>query len=202
MRRLGPWLCAVACLGAALVYALGVIRPAAERGAGITAYDIYAYFYPNALYAVRSLAAGTGLLWNPFQNCGQPFLGLSLNAVLYPLHWVFALLPREPALLTSLVLHLSLGGIGVFWLGREMRLSPIAALAGAFVFQLSGSAPYLAAWSPMHIAPYAWLPVALAAVERLLRTLALRDALVIAVILALQLLPGFPQISVFTYQLV
>jgi hypothetical protein len=44
--------------------------------------------------------------------------------------------------------------------------------------------------------------VALAAAERLLRTLALRDALALAVILTLQLLPGFPQISVFTYQLI
>jgi hypothetical protein len=189
-------------VGAALVYGLGVIRPAAERGAGLTAYDVYAYFYPNARYAVESLARGSGLLWNPYQNCGQPFFGISLNAVLYPLHWVFALLPREPALLTSLILHLAIGGVGVWWLAREMGLSHGAALAGAFAFQLSGSAPYLAAWSPMHIGPYAWLPVALAALERLLRTLALRDALALALLLALQLLVGFPQISVFTYQLV
>jgi hypothetical protein len=189
-------------VGAALAYAFGVIRPAAERGAGLTAYDIYAYFYPNVAYALDSLGRGSGLLWNPYQNCGQPFFGISLNAVLYPLHWVFALLPREPALLASLVLHLSVGGVGVWWLGRELGLSHAAALGGAFAFQLSGSAPYLAAWSPMHVGPYAWLPVALAALERLLRTLALRDALALAVILALQLLVGFPQISVFTYQLV
>jgi uncharacterized membrane protein len=196
------WLCAAACVAAAVAYALGVIRPAAEQGLGLPNYDIYAYFYPNARYALNSLARGTGLLWNPYQDCGQPFFALSLTAMLYPINWVFAVLPREPALLTSMVLNMSIGGMGAWWLGREMGLSHAAALAGALAFELGGSGLYLAAWGPMHIAPYAWLPAALAAVERLLRAPSPRGAVLLAVILTLQLLPGFPQVSAFTYQVI
>ena len=33
-------------------------------------------FYDNTVYAVHSLRDGSrGLWWNPYQNCGQPFLG-------------------------------------------------------------------------------------------------------------------------------
>ena len=200
--RVASGLCAAILVGAAAFYALGTIRDGAEQGYGIPAYDIYAYFYPNVRYALDSLARGDGLLWNPYQDCGQPFFAFSITGLLYPVNWVFALLPREPALLTSMILNLALAGLGAWWLGREMELSRPAALAGALAFTYGVSALILAAWSPMHIAPYAWMPIALAAVERLLRAPSPRRGAVLGVVLTLQLLPGFPQICVFTYQVI
>jgi hypothetical protein len=55
-----------------------------ERGGGVPAFDVYGYFYPNILYALRGLATGGGLLWNPDQNCGQPFFAISSVGLLYP----------------------------------------------------------------------------------------------------------------------
>jgi len=202
IRRASAGLCAAAVVAAAVSYALAVIRPGAEQGAGIAAFDIYAYFYPNARYALESLQRGTGLLWNPYQNCGQPFFAFSVTGLLYPVNLVFALLPREPALLASMITNLTIGGVGAWWLGREMGLSAAAALAGALAFELGGSALMLASWSPMHIGAYVWLPAALACLERLLRVPSARRAALLGVVLAVQLLPGFPQISFFTYQVI
>ncbi len=199
MSRAASALCAAILVAAAAYYALGVIRVGAEQGYGIGGYDIYGYFYPNIRYALDSLARRDGLLWNPYQDCGQPFFAFSQTGLLYPVNWVFALLPREAALLTTMVANLSIAGIGAWWAGREMGLSRAAALAGGLAFAYGGSALALAAWSPIHVAAYAWMPVALAAVERLLRTPTPRRGAFLAVVLALQLLPGFPQMSLFTY---
>ncbi len=202
MRRVSTVLCAAAVIAAAAYYALAVIQPGAEQGAGLAAFDIYAYFYPNARYAVESLQRGTGLLWNPYQNCGQPFFAFSVAGLLYPVNLVFAVLPREPALLASIVLNLSIAGAGAWWLGREMGWSASSALAAALAFELGGTALMMASWSPMHIGAYAWMPAALAGVERLLRLPTARSAILLGVVLTLQLLPGFPQINLFTYQVI
>ena len=202
MTRAATWLCATVLVAAAASYVFGVVSPGTERALGFPAFDIYTYFYPNTQYALESLARGTGLLWNPYQNCGQPFFAFSITGLLYPVNLVFAVLPREPALLASMFLNLCIAGLGAWWLGREMRLSPPAALAGALAFGLGGSTLMLASWSPMHISAYAWMPAAMAAVERLLRGPSLRRAALLGVILTLQLLPGFPQISLFTYQVI
>lgn len=202
MPRAASGLCAAILLAAAAYYALGVIRPAAELGWGVPSYDIYAYFYPNIRYALDSLARGDGLLWNPYQNCGQPFFAFSITGLLYPVNWVFLVLPREAGLLATIVLNLSVAGVGAWGLGRAMGLSRPAALAGGLAFAYGCSALLLAAWSPMHIAPYAWMPVALAATERLLHAPSPRRGAVLGLALTLQLLPGFPQVTFFTYLLI
>ena len=202
MPRAASALCAAILVAAAAYYPLTVIRPGAALGYGIGAYDIYAYFYPNVRYALDSLARGDGLLWNPFQDCGQPFFAFSITGLLYPVNWVFAILSREPALLTSMTVNLAIGGLGAWWLGREMGLSRPAALAGGLAFAYGCGALLLAAWSPMHIGPYVWMPVALAATERLLHAPSPRRGALLGLVLTLQLLPGFPQTSFFTYQVV
>src|SRR5689334_1157387 len=62
-------------------------------------YDIYAAHYPNVIYALQSLRTGHGLLWNPFQNCGQPFLPSTLVGLLYPLHALFLLVDPDTGFL-------------------------------------------------------------------------------------------------------
>jgi hypothetical protein len=169
MSRAWSALCAAILVAAPAYFVLGMMRPGAELGHGVAAFDIYASFYPHVRYALDSLARGDGLLWNPFQDCGQPFFAISMTGLLYPVNWVFAALPREAALLASMLLNLGIAGLGAWWLGREMGLSRPAALAGALAFAYGPTALWLAAWSPIHLAPYVWMPAALAALERLLR---------------------------------
>jgi hypothetical protein len=186
----------------ATVFAVGVLWLRSLSAEGLVAYDFYGQFYPYIVHALRSLRNDGGLLWNPYQDCGQPFFGNSQTGLLYPLNVVFAVLPREPALLLSVVIHLTIAGVGMFNLCRSIGLSRPAALCGALAFQLGFTTTNLAAWSPTHMAPFAWLPVALWRTERLVQTPTLRGGLLLGLILAIQLLPGFPQTVFFTYQLI
>jgi len=187
---------------AAAYFAVGVLWRRSASGASFVAYDFYGWTYPSVVYEWRSIWRGSGLLWNPYQDCGQPFFANGLVALLYPVNLVFGFLGREPAVLTTVVLHLSIAGIGTYLLCREMRLSRPAALSGALAFELGWASIFLASWSPTHIGVLAWLPVAMWRAERLIRRPDLRGALLLALVLAMQQLPGFPQIVFFTYQLI
>lgn len=203
MNWRGNRLC-IAALGLSAVYfPIGIVLPKARPPGSVRgSSDIYSYFYPNIVYAWDSIREGAGILWNPYQNCGQPFYANASTGLLYPLNLVFWVLDREAALLLNMVCHLGIIGVGGFFLFREFRLSRIAALCGAFALQLSGSTLRLATWSPIHIDGYAWLPVAMLVTERLLRAPSIRLGLVLGTVLTVQLLPGFPQTAVFTYQLI
>lgn len=196
------WLSVAVLALAALSFALGVLALRTHDGQNLIAYDFYGQFYPYIVHAWRSLGAGGGLLWNPYQDCGQPFFGNSQTGLLYPVNVVFAVLPREPALLASVIINLTIAGVGMFQLCRTLRIERVPALCGALAFQLGWAASMLAAWSPTHIAPFAWLPVAMWRLERLIRAPSLRGGVWLALVLAIQLLPGFPQTVFFTYQLI
>lgn len=196
------WAAAGVLLLGAVAFALGVLWLRSRTAEGLVAYDFYGQFYPWFLHAWRSLQGGGGLLWNPYQDCGQPFFGNSQTGLLYPVHVVFAVLPREPALLASVIINLTIAGVGMLQLCRSMGIAPAAALCGALAFQLGTTTTNLAAWSPTHLAPFAWLAVAMWRTERLIRVPALRGGLVLGLVLAIQLLPGFPQTVFFTYQLI
>src|SRR5262249_36042769 len=194
--------CALLAVTAAYV-TFGVFWRRAALGLGEAAYDFYNLFYPNAVYAVQSVTAGgRGLLWTPYQACGVPFLANTEVGLFYPGHLVFALFPREAALLASVLLHLTIAGAGTFLLCRELGLARPAALAGALAFQLGPYVVQLAGWGPIHLATYAWMPVAMWRTERLVRSPSRRNVVALAAVLALQLVVGFVQISYFTYEVV
>src|SRR5262245_41239730 len=87
---------------AALSLAVYFIR-AWEHGSTWTSFDTYQYFYPNMLYAARSLArGGHGFFWNAMQACGEPFFSISSTSTLYPLHALFYVLDADFALRTVL----------------------------------------------------------------------------------------------------
>jgi Bacterial membrane protein YfhO len=201
MKRVDRWPLGVLVVTAA-AFVFAVLWRRSLDGLGQPSYDIYGFFYPNQAYAWRSLRTGTSLLWNPYQACGAPFFAMSQVGLLYPPNLLFAIFDREPALLASGLVNLSITGAGTFLLGRGLGLSPLPALCAAFAFQLGWVATWLASWSPIHIAALAWLPVALWRTELLIRRPTGRRAIGLAAVLALAHLPGFYQTGFYVYQLI
>jgi hypothetical protein len=189
----------LAILGAASYVVLSRLG---ERGEGWPAFDVYGYFYPNILYALRSLAAGSGLLWNPHQSCGQPFFAISTVGLLYPANVLFLLLSPSTGLRGVLFANLVVGGVGAWALARELGLATEAALAGTLAFMLGGTAVGVTVWTPTVQAAYVWMPVALLFCERLVRRGRLRDGLWLGLALAMALLPGHPQFTLLSCELV
>jgi hypothetical protein len=195
---------AVAALLLAAGYQLRALVHGARPNVPVSAYDIYSYFYPVMLYARDRLLhhGGRGLLWNPFQNAGQPFMGTGVTGILYPPSLVFLLLEPDRALHALLFINMAIGALGAYVLGRELGVTRIAAVAGGLAFAFSHAAIDLISFTPIVSGPYAWLPWALALCERLLRAPGARAAIGLGVVLTLALLPGHPQGLVYTYQVI
>jgi hypothetical protein len=202
-RRL-PDLLASAALLVAAGYELRAYVRAARPNLVVSAYDIYSYFYPVMLYARDRLLhhGGRGLLWNPFQNAGQPFIGSGVTGILYPPSAFFLLFEPDRALHALLFTNMAIGALGAYVLGRELGVGRIAALAGGLAFAFSHAAIDLISFTPIVSGPYAWLPWALALCERILRAPSARAAIGLGVVLTLALLPGHPQGLVYTYQVI
>jgi hypothetical protein len=86
-----------------------------RTGEGLIADDYYAWFYPNTVRAWESFWQGRGVLWNPYQDCGQPLFAITQSAFLYPFN-VFL-----PGATITAVTALALVGFLAF--GRRRRLS-------------------------------------------------------------------------------
>lgn len=191
----------VLAVGAASAYT--VAFRLGEGVPGWLAFDVYGYFYPNMLYALRSLRdGGGGLLWNPFQNCGQPFLGITETGLFYPLNVLFLVLPPALALRGVIFSNLVIGGLGSYGLGRQIGVSRLGAMTAAIAFTLGNMAYHMAVWMPTVQAPFVWLPVVMLCCERLVQAPSLRRALLLGLALAAGLLPGHPQFVLFSCQLV
>jgi hypothetical protein len=193
------WLVLLSCVAAAAGF-IAVWQLAAHLPGG---FDVYMHYYPNMEYAARQLLdGGRGLLWNPYQSCGEPFFGISSTGLLYPPYWLFLLLDPQHAHWAVTLINLTIAGVGAFALGRTLGVSRGAALCGAIAFELGNATLDVNTWSPMVGSPYVWLPAALCCCERILRGPSLRMSAALAIVLAFALLPGFPQIVLFAYQLI
>lgn len=191
----------IAAVLAAALYVVGF--GLGEGKPGQLAYDVFGYYYPNVLYALRALESqNSGLLWNPFQNCGQPFFGITESGLLYPLNALFLVFHPQLALRVLLVVNLLIGGLGSYALARQLGTGVAAAIGAALAFVLGGPAFHMTNWMPTVQAPYVWMPVAMLCCERLMRAPSLSGGLLLGLSLAAGLLPGHPQFVLFTCQLV
>lgn len=192
---------AVAAAVAAAVYVLSFRL--GEGGRGLPAWDTYAHFYPNMLYAVRAIHdGGRGLLWNALQNCGQPFLANVEVGLLYPANLFFLLLQPDHALRAVLFVDVVVAVGFAYLLCRTLGLGLVAALGGGLVFALGNAMAFVTVWAPQAMAPLAWFPAALWCCERLVQRPSARRGVALGLVLAVALLPGFPQTLLFTYQMV
>ena len=184
-------------------YTAGVLWRNSQSGTAFPAFDTYRASYPNLIYALRSLERGYGLFWNSLQNCGQPFLPSTLLGLPYPLHALFLVFDLDTGLFVSVAVHLAIGGIGAYFLAREVGLGRVAALCAAIAFELSGSTIAIATWVPTTILGiYVWIPTALLLCERILKSPTLAKGVGLGLVLTLQLLAGYPQVLLFTYEFI
>jgi len=108
-------------------------------------------------------------LWNPYIASGLPFLAAGQHSALYPFSVLFYVLPLSRAYGLFTVSQLLVAGLCLYYYARTIRLSRLAAAAGALIFTFSGFT-LVSTTFPMILATAAWLPFLLAIVERLVET--------------------------------
>lgn len=164
--------------------------------------DTFLYFYPYWSAAAEALQAGRLPLWNPDLFMGAPFLANSQVGFFYPLNWpLWLLLPTPYAVSATIVLHVAIAAVGMFFVGRRLLGLPTsAALFTAVSFALSG---YLTA-QVEHVnqlqgmAWLSWFFVVLGDWRTGGWRLSLRRGWWLAVLFALQLFAGHTQTTFIT----
>lgn len=167
------------------------------RGGGFVGGDVYSYYFPQKTWYADCLARGELPLWNPLVAHGYPVLGESQTGVFYPPNVVlYRLLDVNTAYHVNHLLHYILAYAFTVLLARRLGLSGVAAgLAG--VVYVYGWFPARSCWE-WAIIGGAWLPLAVWLADRLMSSGRWCDAVGLAVVLAVQMLPGHEHIAFLT----
>lgn len=127
--------------------------------------DFGLYGYPVAFYHREAFWRGEIPLWNPLSNCGIPFLAEWSTLALYPFSLFYLLLPLSWSLGVFCLLHLFLGGMGMYWLAERWTGDRLAAGVAGVAFAFNGFMLSCLIW-PHYMVSMAWMPFVLLAVPR------------------------------------
>jgi hypothetical protein len=161
-------------------------------------------FYPWRQFALETIRAGHLPLWNPYVGNGAPLIANHQSAIFYPPNWLSALLPLDYSFSWLVVLHWIWAGAGMVTLARALGLRPLGQTVAGLAFGLS---QYLVAraWFFSINAAAAWLPWIIWAGEKQtpnpksqIPNERLKDALLLSLCLAMQLLAGHAQTAWYT----
>ena len=164
----------------------------------IFASDLWNDRLPTRAFLGASLRRGESPGWMPGIYTGFPSIAQVEVGALYPSNLLlFGLLEPYTAFAWAQILPLLIAGIGTFLLAGELGLPIESRLLAAGVFSLSGFlVAHLRQLNMVDAA--AWIPLLVLAVERIAVGRSGYAPLCLAVVWALQLLAGHPQISYFT----
>src|SRR5215203_2068597 len=108
----------------------------------------FGYFsYPLAQYHRECFWRGEIPLWNPLNSCGMPFLAQWNTLTLYPGSLVYLLLPLPWSLNFFCLLHLFLGGLGMYFLAHRWTNHRLAAAVAGLLFTFNGFTLNCLMWS-------------------------------------------------------
>ncbi|MFO1499060.1 MAG: hypothetical protein U1G07_11820 [Verrucomicrobiota bacterium] len=127
--------------------------------------DFGLFGYPLAHYQRECFWRGEWPLWNPYNDCGIPFLAQWNTLALYPFALFYLLLPLSWSLGCFCLGHLFLGGVGAYVLARRWTAHELAASVAGVSFAFNGFTLNCLVW-PNIIAALGWAPWVIWAVER------------------------------------
>jgi hypothetical protein len=168
--------------------------------ATFVARDFGFFVYPLAHFQRACFWRGELPFWNPYNDCGIPFLAQWNTMPLYPPSLLYLTLPLPWALSCFSLLHLWFGGLGMFLLARRWTGHPVAGAFAGTAFAFNGFSLNLLMW-PSHIATFSWMPWVVLAVECAWREGGRRIVLA-AFVGALQMLAGGPETILLTWLIV
>jgi hypothetical protein len=187
--------CVVLILLMAAVWCLRIV-PDAKEFRIIGNSDLYLYFCPMLEVAFSELRAGRLFLWNPYQLAGLPGLATLQVGALYPPHLLYLLLSTALALGVMTFAHLVGVAVSTTVAGRTLGLSWAAAVVAGVCFALSGCVMGRII-APPDLEPLVWLPLGVAAIERVISSGDRRWLPVCTASVALPILAGGYQMSVY-----
>lgn len=159
--------------------------------------DFGHFAYPLAHYHRECFWRGEIPLWNPYNSCGLPHLAQWNTMCLYPGALIYLLGPMPWALGWFSLAHLLLAGAGAYRLAHHWTGNRFAASVAGLAFAFNGFTLHAVMW-PNNVAALAWAPWLWLLVERACKEGG-RTVLLAALIGAMQMLAGAPEVILFTW---
>ena len=161
--------------------------------------DFGFFAYPLAHFQRECFWRGQLPFWDPYNNCGVPFLAQWNTMPLYPPALIYLLLPLAWSLGLFCLLHLFFAGFGMYFLARRWAGSGFAGGVAGVIFAFNGLSLNMLMW-PSHIATLSWVPWVLLTVEEAWRQGG-RKIAPAAFTGGLQMLAGGPETILMTWVL-
>ena len=158
--------------------------------------DLLTLMYPWRIVLAESFRRGELPFWNPHSFVGSPFLANPISAVFYPPHWLYAVLPVWLAWSVQFPLRLMLATFFAAVLARRLGASRSGSLVAGWIFGLSGFPTGWQGWPQADVV--VWTPLCLLGVLELRRSPGPRAAALLALALALSILAGHPEVSLYS----
>ena len=156
---------------------------------------------PWRLLAIEQIKSGHLPLWNPYILGGMPLLGNLQAAVLYPFNFLFFLLPKLDAWTIYLFLQPILAGFLTYFFLRTLSCSRKSSLLGGTCFGFSlMMMNHLEFGIDGHTA--LWLPLALAAINKIQQTNKWQWGLVLTLSVVMTLLGGYPPLAIYNLMII
>jgi hypothetical protein len=162
--------------------------------------DFSLFGFPLAYYHKQCFWSADIPLWNPYNNCGLPFLAQWNTMVLYPPSLIYLMLPLPWSLGVFILVHQFFGGIGMFVLARRWTGSPLAAALAGVAFAFNGFTLNCLMW-PNYSASMAWMPWVVYITARAW-TEGAKTIATAGLVGAMQMLSGTPEVILFTWLLI
>lgn len=160
--------------------------------------DNYSLMVPGKLFTAHWLRKGVFPLWNPTILGGIPWIGDVNQSVLYPSTLIFALFKPATALNWTVILHLFLTFLGMYFAAKRWLKSKeshffalIAAILWTLSSQITGSINNLST-----IQSLAWMPWVVYFGLRV--TKAFKSKIWFAVVVLFQFAGGYPQHVIYS----
>lgn len=145
----------------------------------------------------EAILSGELPLWNPYSDCGAPFLAQWGTMVLYPFSLLMVILPMPWSLGFFCLLHFWIGGMGMRKLAIDLKLGQFAAALAGVLYIFNGATLSGLMW-PNYAVVLGWLPWVLWSLRHAW-TSGGRWVLGAAVIGTMQMLSGVPEVILFTW---
>src|SRR5204863_1069964 len=156
--------------------------------------------YPNIVFQREFFWRGGFPFWNPYSNCGQPFLAQWGTMALYPFSLIYLLLPLPWSLSLFCFAHVWLGGFGMYLLVRRWTETDFAAALAGTIYVFNGIMFASFVW-PNYLVTLGWMPFVVLLAERAWRESG-RWVVGTSLVAALQMLAGAPELILFTWLIV
>lgn len=163
--------------------------------------DLGNYFYPLRFALFKAYQSGDLPLWDRHFAMGFPILAAFQTGIFYPPHFFLMILPFFAAIRAIFVVHFLIAVSGAYALFRHWRYPPYLSILGASLFTFGGAIVSLTNLLN-HFQTAVWLPWLILSWENTLRVTSWRNFLVFALLAALQLLAGSPELFFMSMGLV